>query len=40
MTRIAGVGMFVSFWPLCYRLSRTVRPSGCAAFAAAWFAAY
>ena len=32
--------MFVAFWPITYSISKTVKPVGCAFFAAAWFASY
>ena len=40
LDQMAGAGMFVAFWPITYNLSKTVRPAGCAFFAAAWFASY
>jgi len=40
LDQVAGVGMFVAFWPITYNLSKTVRPAGCAFFAAAWVASY
>ena len=40
LNQMAGAGMFLSFWPLFYNLSKTVRPAGCAVFAAVWFGAY
>ena len=32
--------MFVAFWPITYRISKTVKPAGCAVFAVSWLGAY
>ena len=40
LDQLAGAGMFVAFWPITYSISKTVKPVGCAFFAAAWFASY
>ena len=37
---VTGLGMFAAFWPVTYSLSKTVRPTGCAFFAAAYMASY
>ena len=36
----ASVGCFAAFWPLTYTISKTVRPSGCFVFAAAYLWSY
>ena len=36
----AAAGMFVAFWPITHTLSKSVKPVGCAFFAAAWFVSY
>ena len=36
----SSVGAFGAFWPLLYTVSRTVKPSGCAVFAAGYMWSY
>ena len=40
LNTFATVGWFAAFWPATYSISRTVRPSGCFLFAAAYAWSY